>query len=241
METARARDTPGSARFRDGSRRLRPGVLLDVDGTLVDSNYLHTLAWSRAFREAGEWVPMNAIHRLIGMGSDRLVREVLGRDCPSATAARPRQYQALIGEVRVFPRAGDLLRELHRRGLTVVLATSAAADELAPLREALDAEEAIAAQTTADDIAAAKPAPDIFLTAMRIASIDPLRAVALGDSVWDIRAAQAAGIRCLAVETGGFSEPELSRAGALQVYRDVQELLEHIADSPLSGLTPHRP
>src|SRR6202167_2954140 len=94
---------------------LRAGVLFDMDGTLVDSNYLHTLAWSRALRDAGEWAPMSAIHRLIGMGGDQLVPELLGRDNPKASSARAGHYRELIGDVRAFPGAAELLRALHGR------------------------------------------------------------------------------------------------------------------------------
>jgi phosphoglycolate phosphatase-like HAD superfamily hydrolase len=110
--------------------RLRPGVLFDVDGTLADTDYLHTIAWSRALHGAGEWAPMNAIHRLVGMGSDRLVVELLGHESPDAVAARPRRYQELIGEVRSFRRAARLLRLCQRSGLAVVIATSAVSDEV---------------------------------------------------------------------------------------------------------------
>ena len=214
----------------------RPGVLFDVDGTLVDSNYLHTLAWSRAFAEAGEWAPMNAIHRLIGMGGDQLVPELLGHRCDDATAARPHQYQRLINEVRVFPGARNLLSSLHAAGLSVVLATSAPHDELDQLLQALDVMPTITATTCAEDVAASKPAPDVFLAAMERGHVDPARCLAVGDSVWDVQGARAAGIGCVAVESGGFSRHELSEAGALFVYRDVQEILEQWLTGPLSAL-----
>jgi HAD superfamily hydrolase (TIGR01509 family) len=217
--------------------RPRPGVLFDVDGTLVDTNYLHALAWSRAFRDAGEWVPMNAIHRLVGMGGDQLVPELLGHDSPDATAARPVRYRELIGDARAFPGATDLLRRVHDNGLAVVLATSAPADELSELLKVLAADDhVIDAQTTADDVASSKPDPEVFRSAMETASVDPMRALAVGDSIWDVQAARAAGIGCLAVETGGFSQHELSEAGALHVYRDVQELHDQFHTSPLATL-----
>ena len=109
---------------------LRAGVLFDIDGTLVDSNYLHTLAWSRALASAGEWAPMNAIHRLIGMGGDQLVPSSSVIGASVATAARPDQYKQLIDEVSAFPGAQDLLWRLHTAGLLVVLATSAPNHEL---------------------------------------------------------------------------------------------------------------
>jgi HAD superfamily hydrolase (TIGR01509 family) len=218
------------------SDQLRPGVLFDVDGTLADTNYLHTIAWSRALRDAGEWAPMNAIHRLIGMGGDQLVPELLGHSSPNATEARPRRYKELMGDVRIYPRAHDLLWRIHDEGLAVVLATSAPQDELAPLLELLGADAAIDATTTADDIKSSKPSPEVFLSAMRVGNIDPERACAVGDSIWDIQAARAAGIGCIGVETGGFSHHELGEAGALRVYRDVQEMLDQILTGPLRSL-----
>src|SRR4051794_5212715 len=106
------------------------GVLFDVDGTLVDTNYLHTLAWSRALRDVGEWAPMHAIHRLVGMGGDKLVPELLGRTCPDAEDRRAFHYRELVGDAAVFPGARDLLRRLHDEGVIVVLASSAPTDEL---------------------------------------------------------------------------------------------------------------
>lgn len=215
---------------------LRPGVLFDVDGTLFDTNYLHTLAWSRAFIDAGEWAPMNSIHRLVGMGSDRLVGELLGHESPEAVAARPRRYGELIDEARALPGAAELLRQCHRGGLSVVIATSAAADELNELLRKLEAHDAIDAQTTADDVEEPKPDPEVFCTAMEVGGIDPRRALAVGDSVWDVQAARAAGIACIAVESGGYSEHELNEEGALHVYRDVQELLDQFYTSPMALL-----
>jgi HAD superfamily hydrolase (TIGR01509 family) len=219
---------------------LRPGVLFDVDGTLVDTNYLHTLAWSRALRDVGEWAPMNAIHRLIGMGGDQLVPELLGHDKPEASAARAGHYRELIGDVRAFPGAAQLLRTLHGRGVAVVLATSSPSDELEVLRDVLDADDAIDGQTTADVIEDSKPAPEVFLTAMRTFSIDSSRAIAVGDSVWDVQGARAARIGCVTVETGGFSQHELGEAGAIRVYRDVQEILDQFLIGPLERLCANR-
>jgi HAD superfamily hydrolase (TIGR01509 family) len=215
---------------------LRAGVLFDVDGTLMDTNYLHTLAWSRAFHDAGEWAPMNAIHRLVGMGGDRLVPEALGHDNPKAVEARSDRYRELIGEARAFPGAGDLVAAVHRRGLAVVLATSSPADELDILLAALDIGACLDGKTTADDIDESKPSPEVFLTAMTRNWLDPRRTIAIGDSTWDIRAARDAGIGCIAVETGGFSQHELSEAGALHVYQDVRELAQQFLSSPLAML-----
>jgi HAD superfamily hydrolase (TIGR01549 family) len=214
----------------------RPGVLFDVDGTLFDTNYLHALAWSRAFVDAGEWAPMHAIHRLVGMGSDQLVVELLGHESPDAVAARPNRYAELKGEARAFPGAAHLLRECHANGLAVVIATSAVGDELDFLLDRLGASDAIDATTTADDIDKAKPDGEVFTKAMEAGGIDPRHALAVGDSVWDIQAARSAGIGCIAVESGGYSEHELDQEGALHVYQNVRELLEQLYTSPVSAL-----
>jgi HAD superfamily hydrolase (TIGR01509 family) len=218
---------------------LTAGILFDVDGTLVDTNYLHTLAWSRALREAGEWAPMNAIHRLVGMGGDQLLKRLLGHDCPDATRARPRLFRELVDDIRPFSCAADLLRAVQAHGLTVVLATSAPEDELEVLLEPLKADDAIDGRTTADDVSESKPSPDVFLAAMESCSVDPRFTLAVGDSIWDVQAARAAGIGCVAVETGGFSQHELSEAGARYVYRDVAEMLEQLHTGPLARLIHH--
>lgn len=217
---------------------LRPGVLFDVDGTLVDTNYLHTLAWSRALRMTGEWAPMNAIHRLVGMGGDQLVVRLLGHDSPEAEKARPERYRELMGDARAFPCSAELLVEVAAVGAAVVLATSSPPDELEAALSLVGAPgSAIAATTTAGDVRRTKPAPDIFETALAAGSVDRSRAVVVGDSVWDVEAASAARLPCVGVESGGFSEHELADAGAMAVYRDVADLLEHLGDSPLVTVT----
>jgi len=211
----------------------RPGVLFDLDGTLVDTNYLHTLAWSRAFADAGEWAPMNAIHRLIGMGGDQLVPRLLGHDSSAASAARSRRYRELMSEARAFPGAAELLEHARQSGLVVVIASSAPKDELDAMLEVIGAAGSVDATTSADDATASKPQPDVLLAALEAGHIDSQRGVVVGDSIWDVQAARAAGLACLGVETGGFSAHELREEGALHVYRDVSELL---AQFPLSAL-----
>ena len=146
------------------------------------------------------------------------------------------RYKELSDDVLAFPRAAEALRGTHEQGLVVVLATSAPDDELATLRKALDADEAIDGQTSADDVERSKPDPEIFLTAMQRFSIDPRRALAVGDSVWDVKAARAAGIGCVAVESGGFSQHELSEAGARHVYRDIGEVIDQFHTGSLAQL-----
>ncbi len=211
-------------------------VLFDVDGTLVDTNYLHTIAWWRALREMGEWAPMNAIHRLVGMGGDQLVPQLIGHDVPGASEARARHYRDLLPEARPFPGAAELLRHLHGRGVRVVLASSSPEDELEIVVERLGAGDVIDAATSADDVEHSKPEPDVFVAAAQSIGVATERCLAVGDSVWDVRAARAAGVGLIGVESGGFSAHELREEGALAVYRDAAELDAQLLTSPLGLL-----
>jgi len=214
----------------------RAGVLVDLDGTLLDTNYLHTLAWSRALRDRGTWAPMHAIHRLVGMGGDQLVPELLGHPLAGADEAHDRRYGELEEEMRAFPGATELLRDLHDAGLAVVLASSASGSGSRRMREVLAADDVIDAVVTGDDVERSKPDPQIFEVARDRAGVDPALVVALGDSVWDVEAARAAGMGCVGVESGGFSRHELSEAGAIAVYRDVEELRRQLRTSPIGAL-----
>jgi HAD superfamily hydrolase (TIGR01509 family) len=209
-------------------------VLFDIDGTLVDTNYLHVLAWRRVFLDHGEsGITSSRIHRLVGMGTDELLETLCGRSRPELKPERARHFEALKGEIRAFPRAADLLRALHGRGVRVVLATSAEKSDLEALLAAIDAEDAIDAVTSAGEVEAAKPAPDLFSTALAEAGTAPEDTVAIGDTVWDVKAASRAGLRCVAVTAGGISRAELEAAGAVAVYDDVAALLDGLDDSPL--------
>jgi HAD superfamily hydrolase (TIGR01509 family) len=214
------------------------GVLVDCDGTLLDTNYLHALAWSRALRELGEWAPMNAIHRLVGMGGDQLVPELLGHDLEGGDAAHDRHYATLKDDIRAFPGADTFLRRMHDAGLVVVLASSASEDDLDDMRKVLGADDAIDEVVNADDVETSKPDPEIFDVARDKAGIDRALVLAVGDSVWDVQAARAAGMGCVAVESGGSSRHELGEAGALAVYRDVEELGNQLRTSPIGRLIP---
>jgi HAD superfamily hydrolase (TIGR01509 family) len=214
----------------------RAGVLFDVDGTLVDTNYLHALAWSRALIDVGEWAPMNAIHRLVGMGGDLLVERLLGHPDEAAEEARALRYEELIGEARTFPGAAELLRRVHDEGIVVVLASSSPREDLDAMIELLGVGGAIDATTSADDIEQAKPEPDVFRAAIDAGAIDRERCLAVGDSIWDVQAARAAGIGCIAVESGGFSAHELREEGALVVFRDVEEALAQFWTGPIGRL-----
>ena len=209
-------------------------VLFDIDGTLVDTNYLHVLAWRRVFLERNEpEITCARIHRLVGMGSDELLETLCGRPRPELKAARARQFDALKPDIQAFPLAGDLLRALHHRGVRVVLATSAEKSDLEALLAVIDADEAIDAVTSAGEVDAAKPAPDLFSVALDEAGTSPEATVAVGDTVWDVEAATRAGLRCVAVTTGGVTRAELEAAGAVAVYDDVAALLDGLDESPL--------
>jgi HAD superfamily hydrolase (TIGR01509 family) len=214
----------------------RRAVLFDVDGTLVDSNYLHTIAWSRALRDAGEWAPMNAIHRLIGMGGDVLVPTLIGRSDDAIRDGWRAHYDPMLGEVVPFPGAHDLLRDLRHDGVAVVLATSSPQDHLEVLLDVLEARGVIDAATSADDVDASKPDPEIFLTAMGRVGAAAEATIVVGDSRWDVEAALAARLRCIGVESGGFSEAELLEAGATVVFRDVDALRAACRDGLLDEL-----
>ena len=214
----------------------RPAILADVDGTLVDTNWFHSVSWWRAFQEIGEDVAMSRIHPLIGMGSDQLVQRLLGRDSEEASDAHSRHYEPFKKEIRAFPKAADLLAELCRRGGLVVLATSSDEEDLARLREAVGADDAVEDAVTKGDVEHSKPSPDIFAAAMKRLDLDPDRTLVLGDTPWDVEAAAKLGVRTVCVLTGGASREQLESAGAVAVYEDVAELFERLDESPLGEL-----
>jgi HAD superfamily hydrolase (TIGR01509 family) len=211
-------------------------ALLDVDGTLVDTNYLHTLAWSRALRDVGESVPMNVIHRLVGMGGDQLTLRLFDRVDDQMAQGWRRHYEQLLGEVRPFPGAAELLRCVHDAGLAVVLASSSPEEHVEAMVDLLGVAGVVDSVTSANDATTSKPAPDIFEAALDAGHVDPGRALVVGDSVWDVRAGRSAGLGAIAVESGGFSRHELAEEGATAVYRDVQELLHQWRTSPMALL-----
>ncbi|QKW30550.1 HAD family hydrolase [Streptomyces seoulensis] len=214
-------------------------AVFDVDGTLVDTNHLHVVTWWEAFRQAGHRVPMHAIHRSVGLGSTDLIARLLGEDRDKArdeelNAAHTTLYAQYFDRLPAFEDAGRLLRRLHENDWAVVLATSASGPELDALRKALDADDAITATASADDVEQGKPAPEPVEHALELAGVDPGRAVFVGDTVWDMRAGSRAGVRCVAVLCGGIARADLEEAGATEVYRDPADLLASLADGPLA-------
>jgi HAD superfamily hydrolase (TIGR01509 family) len=213
-----------------------PAALLDVDGTLVDSNYVHTLAWFRSFKTSGHVVPMARIHRLVGMGADQLLEELLGRHDPAVENGWQEEFARLRDEIPALPGAAELARALHERGVTVVLATSGKPDDVEVLRKAIGADRWVDGVVNSSEVESSKPAPDIFSKALDVAGAEPADAVVVGDTVWDVRAAAACGLPCVAVTCGGISRSELDEAGAVAVYRDPEELVAELDRSPLARL-----
>ena len=215
-------------------------VLFDMDGTLIDSSYLHAVSWWEAFTQAGHEVPMARIHRAIGMGSDQILNALLpgGRDKDAdagISAAHSALYSVYWARLRPLPSAANLLRACHQHGLRVVLASSAGPGELAVMRKAIGADDVIDEATSARDANRSKPAPDLVQVALRKTGLRPADAVFVGDAVWDVRACQRAGVSCIGVLSGGISEQELLSAGALRVYQDPAEILSAFPASLLAG------
>ncbi len=221
-------------------------VLFDVDGTLVDTNYLHAVTWWEAFAQAGHDVAMTDIHRAMGMGSDQLLDRLLPRDRdkdqdPAIRAAHSALYSTYWSRLRPLRGATDLLRACKKRGLTVVLASSADEPEFNALRAALDAEDAIDEATFSGDVEQSKPAPDLVQVALDKAGVTPDEAVFVGDTVWDVQASQKAGVRCVGFLSGGISRGELAEAGAAQIYDGPADLLNHFPDALLEPVSLSRP
>ncbi|MFD7282358.1 HAD family hydrolase [Streptomyces sp. NPDC059862] len=214
-------------------------AVFDVDGTLVDTNHLHVATWWEAFRQAGHRIPMHAIHRAVGLSASDLIAHLLGddrdteRDDELSTAHKV-LYGQYFDRLPALPDAGRLLRRLHWDGWTVVLATSAGGPELTALRRAIDADEAITATASADDVTAGKPAPEPVTHALELAGVPAERAVFVGDTVWDMQAGSRAGVRCVGVLCGGIPRADLEESGADAIYDDPAHLLASLPDGALS-------
>src|SRR6201997_1044130 len=220
------------------SRSVR-AALFDVDGTLVDTNYLHAVTWWEAFGQAGYRVVMADVHRAIGMGSDLMLDELLPADRnkdadAGIRAAHSTLYATYWSRLRPLPGAVGLLRACKRRGLAVVLASSADEPEFNALRAALDAEDAIDAATFSGDVKSSKPAPDLVEVALDKAGVPAGQAVFTGDTVWDVQACQKARVPCIGLLSGGVSRDELTSAGAAEVYPGPGDLLASLAESLLA-------
>lgn len=215
-----------------------PGVIFDVDGTLLDTNYLHTIAWTRALRSHGvEDVSMADVHRAIGIASEGLVEHLTGSRDEELAGAEGKFYAPFKDDIRAFPRAADLLQACRDAGLSVVIATSGKKDDLEWMLPAIGVEEdLLTGAVTSSDVEEAKPAPELMQVAMDKFGLDPDRTVAIGDTVWDVKSAASAGIRCVAVASGGIGGPELREAGAVEVWDDAADIVEHLGESVISTL-----
>jgi HAD superfamily hydrolase (TIGR01509 family) len=215
-------------------------AILDVDGTLVDTNYQHALAWYRAFREHGIVLPIWRIHRHVGMGGDQLVGALTDEDLERRLGDQIREreterYTELIGEAEAVEEASELLSDLRARGHTVILASSAKQQEIEHYVALLGAERLANGWTSSADVEATKPHPDLVRAALECAHAAAEDAVMVGDTPWDVEAAARAGVPTIAVMTGGFCEEELRQAGARAVYESVAELRAALGDTVLSG------
>jgi HAD superfamily hydrolase (TIGR01549 family) len=220
----------------EGAAVSGPAAILDIDGTLVDSNYQHAIAWYRAFRQHGHVLPLWRVHRHIGMGGDQLVASLCGDEVEESEgddirSAEKALYLATIEEVEPLAGARELIVDLKRLDRPVVLASSAKPEEVEHYLDLLDARGLADAWTTSGDVEATKPEPDLVEAALERVGGGP--AVMIGDSTWDCEAAARAGVETLAVLTGGFSEQELSEAGASAVFHSIEDLRRRLSDTAL--------
>jgi HAD superfamily hydrolase (TIGR01509 family) len=215
---------------------LPTAAIFDIDGTLVDTNYQHALAWYRAFRGEGIVVQVWRIHRAIGIGSDRIVERLAGKEVEARCGDRLRDvhsslYRDMLGEVEPMDGAHELLEGLHDSGHAIILASSAEEAEVEHYLELLDGRELVEGYTTSAEVRESKPEPDIVNAAT--AKAGTRDAVMIGDSTWDCKAAARAGVQSIGVLTGGFSELELRDAGAALVFESVEELRKNLGQTVL--------
>ncbi|MEV7611970.1 HAD family hydrolase [Streptomyces sp. NPDC089799] len=229
---------PGAA----AASRVR-AALFDVDGTLTDTNPLHVTSWWEAFRQAGHTVPMHTVHHALGLPGPALLERLLGKghdqeEKDGISAAHDALYATYFDRIAALPRAGDLLHALAADGWRIVLVTSASGAELSALRRAVDADDAIRATTSADDVERGKPHPEPVHRALELAGAAPDRAVLVGDSVWDMQAGRRASVNCcVGLLCGGVPAEDLRSAGADSVVRDPAELLHSLGSGPFSRIT----
>lgn len=222
---------------RGPERQTAPRALvLDVDGTLLDTVYLHVIAWWEAFRDAGHEVSGFDIHRAIGRGSDDLVETLIGRPDESLVEAHARKWAPLREKCIPFHDVPELIRAVAGRGVQVVYCTSGAPEDIEDFRAKIGCDDVVAAAVNSSDVEQSKPAPDIVRAALEAVGVEPGDAVMVGDTVYDIRAAGAAGVPCIGLVCGGIGEKELQQAGAAAVYGNPSELLQDLDSSPVGAL-----
>jgi HAD superfamily hydrolase (TIGR01509 family) len=215
-------------------------AVLDLDGTLVDSNYQHALTWYRALRSLGETFPVWRLHRLIGMGGEQLVAAIGGEELEERVGEEARKRQGelvgdLIGEMSLLPGARELLRAIKERGHDLVLASSGQAEHVDTYLDLLGARDLADAWTTSADVESGKPAPDLLQVALeKIGAPADAPSVVVGDSVWDVEAAKKAGMPAIAVRSGGFGDEELREAGAIALFDTPGDLVAALDGTPLA-------
>jgi HAD superfamily hydrolase (TIGR01549 family) len=212
-------------------------AIFDVDGTLVDTNYQHAVAWFRALRRYDITRPLWRIHRGIGMGGDLFVSAVGGREVEEAHGDDLRQawaeeFDELIGEIQPFEGAHELLAEVKKRGFRLVLASSGKAEHVEAFLDLFDGKSLADAWTTSEDVQKSKPEPDIVSAAL--AKVEGASGIMVGDSIYDAQAAAKLNIPTLGVRTGGFSVGELQEAGVLQVFDSLVAFRYALDGTPLA-------
>ncbi len=210
-------------------------AVVDVDGTLVDTNYQHALAWYRAFRRFDITLPLWQLHRGIGMGGDNFVTHVAGEEIekehgPELREAWTAEFDQMIGEVRPFAAARPLLEEIKKRGFKLVLASSGKADHVEAFLDLVGGRDLADAWTTSDDVESSKPSPDLVSAAL--AKVEGASGAMVGDAVWDVVAAGKLGVPTVGVLTGGFSKEELTEAGAIRVFDALGAMLDELDTTP---------
>jgi HAD superfamily hydrolase (TIGR01549 family) len=212
-------------------------AIFDVDGTLVDTNYQHALAWYRAFREFDILLPIWRLHRAIGMGGDQLVANVAGDEVEEQHGSALREawvdeFDRMIDEVQPFDGAHDLLKDVKSRGFRLVLASSGKTKHVEAFLDLIDGKSLADAWTTSDDVEKSKPEPDIVSAALE--KVGGASAIMVGDSIYDAQAAAKLSIPTLGVRTGGFSVGELQEAGVLQVFDSLVAFRYALDGTPLA-------
>ncbi len=215
----------------------RPTALvLDVDGTLLDTVYLHIIAWWESFREAGHEVSCFDLHRAIGRGSSDLVETLLGTPDERVVEGHAARWAPLREQCLAFHSVPELIRTVAGRGVKVVYCTSGSPEDVEDFRAKIDCDDVVAAVVNSGDVEQSKPAPDIVRAALEAVGVEPRDAVMMGDTVYDVRAAAAAGVPCIGLMSGGIGERELQEAGAVAVYGNPAQVLEDLDASPVGAL-----
>jgi len=221
-----------------GTDASRPptALVLDVDGTLLDTVYLHVIAWWEAFMDGGYQVSGFDIHRAIGRGAEDLVETLVGEADERVVKGHSDNWAPLREKCIPFHRVSDLIRTCAGRGMQVVYCTSGAPEDIEDFRSKIGCDDVISAVVNSGDVEQSKPAPDIVVAALEAVGVEPENAIMLGDTVYDVRAAAAAGVACIGLMCGGIGERELQEAGAVAVYGNPSELLQDLDSSPVGRL-----